>query len=135
MAAVAQPDQRDAGLRAPSRCRVAPANSPTTWPKPRLPSTIAIVSLSNTSVGVRVGPQVALAHPFEILADAQHAVRIVPDEVGVDEATRDGPRFVGAAAGAFHDGGDEIDETFGADDTHGGARRPERPVDREACGS
>src|SRR5262249_60002559 len=30
----------------------APANSPTTCPKPRLPSTIAIVSLSNTTVGV-----------------------------------------------------------------------------------
>ena len=34
------------------------ANSPVTWPKPRLPSTIAIVSLSKTSVGAVLGRSV-----------------------------------------------------------------------------
>jgi len=32
----------------------------------------------------------SLRDPLEILADAQHAVRIVTDQIGVDEAARDG---------------------------------------------
>ena len=71
------------------------ANSPVTWPKPRLPSMIAIVSLSNTIVGGVLGLSHAFAHPFEILAHAQHAVRIVADEIGVDQPARDRARFVG----------------------------------------
>ena len=52
--------------------------------------------LSNTSSGCAIRPQVAFAHPLEILADAHHAVRIVPDEVGVDQPARDGRRLGGA---------------------------------------
>ena len=37
----------------------------------------------------RVGHEPALPHPVEVLADADHAMRIVADEVGVDEPARD----------------------------------------------
>src|SRR6185369_16417073 len=40
-----------AALRVPT----APAYSPTTWPKPRLPSTIAMASFSNATVGLALG--------------------------------------------------------------------------------
>ena len=41
----------------------------------------------------RVRLEPALAHPFEVLADAKHAVRIVTDEIGIDEPPRDRARF------------------------------------------
>ena len=96
---------RDAELR--RRTRRSPGRS-RDWP-----SMIAIVSLSKTRVGVDVRPQRAAAHPFEVLRNAQHAVRIVTDEIRIDEPARDGLRFVGIAAGAAHDRGDEVDELRG----------------------
>ena len=36
-----------------------------------------------------IGLQPAGAHPFEIFTDADHAVRVVPDEIGVDQTPRD----------------------------------------------
>ena len=108
------------------------ANSPVTWPKPRLPSTIAIVSLSNTIVGGVLGLSHALAHPFEILAHAQHAVRIVADEIGVDEPARDGARLLGVRAAACMIGGDEIDELCGGNGAH---RHPRQWISGSGVGA
>ena len=47
--------------------------------------------------------QPTAAHPFEILADPDDPVRIVPHQVGVDEPPRDHRRFVRVATAATHD--------------------------------
>src|SRR5436189_3388301 len=46
---------------------------------------------------IRLEP--AVARPFEIFADADHAVRIMADQVRIDEATGDGARFFDARSG------------------------------------
>src|SRR5205814_941693 len=57
-----------------------------------------------------IGLQPSGAHPFEILADANHAVRVVPDEIGIDEPARDRMRFLDAAARGVHDRCDKFGE-------------------------
>ncbi len=87
------------------------ANSPVTWPKPRLPSTMAIVSLSNTIVGAVLGRSQPLRTHSRYLRHAQHAVRIVADEIRIDEPPRDRARLVGAGSRRLRMiGGDEVDE-------------------------
>ena len=69
--------------------------------------------------GRRVGPQRAILDPFEISRNTKHAVRIVADEIRVDQPARNGRGLLRSAPGAMHDGDDEIDELRGGDGRHG----------------
>ena len=69
--------------------------------------------------GRRVGPQPLAAHPLEILAHADHAVRVVSHEIGIDEAAGNRARLLGIGAASRHHGGDEIDELGCGNRAHG----------------
>ena len=88
VAAIAQADHRDARLRG-----LRDAEAGRELADDLAEPAVAIDDRQRVAVendrrrGVRLEP--SGSHPLEVLADAQHAMRIVPDEIGVDEALRD----------------------------------------------
>ena len=74
------------------------------WPKPYWPSTTAIASFSKTILIVLVGQHLAGAEPVDVVRDANHAVRVVADQVGFGQIVADALGFVGVAAGGGENG-------------------------------
>src|SRR5438552_1307100 len=58
-------------------------------------------------------------HPFEVFADADDAVRIVADQIGIHQPARDRRGFLIGTTGATHDGGDESDKYRRCEESHG----------------
>ena len=115
--AVAQTDHRDAGLR-----RFRDAEAGCELAHHLAEAAIAVDDRERVAVEHdrrrRIGLEPARAHPFEVFADAQHAVRIVPDKIGVDEALGDRARLRFAGAAGLHDRGNDGDELRGSDSLH-----------------
>jgi hypothetical protein len=115
--AIAKANHRDAGLR---RFRDAEARRELADDLPE--AAIAVDDRERVAVENdrrrRIGLEPARVHPLEIFADAQNAVRIVPDEIGIDEPLRDRPRLRLARAARLHDGGDDGDELCGSNRFH-----------------
>ena len=60
-----------------------------------------------------IGHGVARAHPVDIARHAQHAVAVVPGEIGVDQRGGDGARLFGPAADALENFGAEVGQRAG----------------------
>ena len=71
--------------------------------------------------GERLGVRHKLfvAHPLDVRSDANHAVRIMADQVGIDESPRDRRGLGRIATGALHDCGHQLDELCRRKDFHG----------------
>src|SRR5260221_436598 len=109
MAAIAQAHHRYAGLRGLGNaepCRELADHL--------AESAIAVDDRERVAVEhdrrIGVGLEPALANPLEVLADAQHAVGVVADEIGIDEPLRHRARLFGMAAAALHDRRHETDQ-------------------------
>ena len=117
MAAVTQADHRDSAFRRfrrPEAARELPDHLPE--------AAITIDDRDGVALEydrrrlIRFQPTVA--HPFQVFADAQHAVRVVADQIGVDQPPRDRCGFHGVATGGMHDRGDQRDEPGRGNDAH-----------------
>ena len=60
-----------------------------------------------------IGHCVARAHPVDIARHAQHAVAVVPGEIGFDQRGGDGARLLGPAADALENFGAEVGQRAG----------------------
>ena len=109
MPAVAQAHHRDARL-----CGLRDAELACEFADDLPEATVAVddrdrVALENDRRRL-IGFHPPRAHPFQIFADAQNAVRIVADEVGIDEPPRDRRGFDTVAPRRMHDCGHQLNE-------------------------
>ena len=74
-----------------------------TWPNVQLPSTSAVVAVSSMIVGRAAGSSPPLLDQVDVGRDADHAVRVVPGQVGADERLAHLARQVLGRAGADED--------------------------------
>ena len=79
------------------------ASSPITWPKPNRPSSTAITSFSKTISSVWLATSLPGAEPLDVPGTPDHPVRVVPDEVGLDQVVGDPLGLVVVAAGGGED--------------------------------
>ena len=80
--------RRRRGVRA-RRTAVSVASRAASWPQPRLPSTRAMAPRSKTTTGSAPGMHLAALDELDILRQAQHAMRVMSRDVGLDERARD----------------------------------------------
>ncbi len=90
-----------------------------TWPKPQCPSAASKAGVSRSTVKSAFETTSAFFERIEIKRNPHHAVRVVPAQVGTDEADADDLCFVRRHSASAEQGRGKVSQNMRSNRRHG----------------